>query len=263
MRPYLARPVVLLLAISGGGCGDAAPPRGPYAILGGDPRRSAEIADVEQPEWTRARARLGRLRGELPSRPYTERVELGVTDPRTGEHYEARGAVAVSPGRAARLVLLGPGGATALDLWVTRDRFRFAVPPMKLERRGGADPSDARGLPVGFLRWWLLAPLRGDLLFARSTRADAAFLLRDGRATVMLRTDGARFFALRREGTRAEALEWSARGIAPRAGARGRYVDAETGVRVHVVVEEVLAEEPDPAAFDDPDGPAAPEEARR
>ena len=36
-------------------------------------------------------------------------------------------------------------------------------------------------------------------------------------------------------------------------GARGRYVDGEWGLRVNVLVEEVLDSEPDPAAFFDPD----------
>jgi hypothetical protein len=195
-----------------------------------------------------------RMRSELPRRPYVERVEIGIVDPRNGKTYRARGAVAVSPvARAARLVLLGPGGTTAIDVWVTPDRFRFVIPAIKLERRGGADLSAARGLPIGFMRWWFLAPLDGELVLARSNYAEAAFLLRAGAATVTMRTNGERFYAIRREGTRLEGLEWSGGGLVPRAGARGRYIDGEWGIRVHVVIEEVLAEEPDEAAFRDPD----------
>jgi len=72
-------------------------------------------------------------------------------------------------------------------------------------------------------------------------------------ATVTMRTDGERFVAIRREGSRLEGLEWSGHGLGPRPGARGRYIDGEWGMRVHVVIEEVLATEPDPASFFDPD----------
>ncbi len=250
----LFRPVAaVVLVLAGAGCSAAPPPRGPYTIINGDPHRKAAVPEVSQAEWTLSRERLARLRSELPQRPYVERVQIGVVDPRNGKLYQARGAVAVSPDRAARLVLLGPGGTTAIDLWVTPERFRVAIPALKLEKRGGADASEARGLPIGFLRWWFLSPLDGELVLARSNKHEAAFLLRDGPATVTMRTDGQRFVAIRREHGRLEGLEWSGRGLAPRAGARGRYIDGEWGVRVHVVVEEVLPDEPDPAAFFDPD----------
>ena len=231
--------------------------RGPYTIIGGDPRREVKVPDIGQSEWTLSRERLLRMRGELPRRPYVERVQIGVVDPRTGKMYQARGAVAVHPDRAARLVLLGPGGTTALDVWVTRDRYRFAIPALKLEKRGGVNLEDARGLPVGFLRWWFLAPLDGELVLARSSKSEVAFILRDGPATVTFRTDGERFIAIRRStegGVHLEGLEWSSRGLAPVAGSRGRYIEGEHGLRVHILVEEVLDEEPDPAAFLDPDG---------
>ena len=95
--------------------------------------------------------------------------------------------------------------------------------------------------------------LRADALLARSSKQEAAFVLRDGAATVTIRTDGEKFTAIRRERSRLEGLEWVGRGLAPRAGARGRYIDGDWGMRVHVVVEEVLPDEPDPAAFLDPD----------
>lgn len=209
--------------------------------------------DVSQAEWTVSRERLATLRAEQPDRPYAERVRLSIHDPRTGRRYEARGAVAVSPDRAARMLLVGPAGTTALDVWVTRERFRFAVPAIHLERRGGVDTRDAAGLPIGMLRWWFLSPLAGRLLVARSSTAESAWLLRDGGATVMVRTDGRHFLAMRREGSRVEAIQWLGRGLAPRAGARGRYVEGRRGLRVDVVVEEVMESEPDPAAFLDPD----------
>ncbi len=235
------------------GCGLAPPVTRAYTIVHGDPRRHAEVPAVGQAEWTLSRERLGRIRSELPQRPYVERVQIGMVDPRTGKVYRARGAVAVSPDRAARLVLLGPGGTTALDVWVTRDRFRLSIPSMSFEKRGGASFSETRGLPIGLLRWWFLAPLEGKLVLARSSKEESVFLLRDGPATTTVRTDGERFVAIRREDGRLEGLEWSGRGLAPRAGARGRYIDGEWGVRVDVLVEEVLPDEPDPEAFLDPD----------
>jgi len=209
--------------------------------------------DVSQLEWTISRDRLTEMRGEQPDRPYAERIRVSIHEPRTGKQFEARGAVAISPDRAARMVLVGPGGATALDVWVTKDRFRFAVQAIHLEKRGGADPVDARGLPVGMLRWWFLSPLGGRLLLARSTEDESAWLLRDGGATVSVRTDGHSFLAVRRQGENLEGIEWNGPGLAPRAGARGRYMEAKHGLRVEVVVEEVMADEPDPGAFLDPD----------
>jgi len=225
----------------------------PYTIIGGDPQKKVEVPNIDQAEWTLSRERLRRMRGDLPRRPYVERVQLAIVDPRTGKVYQARGAVAISPDRAARMILIGPGGTTAMDVWVTRDRYRLVIPSLKIEKRGDRDLSEARGLPIGFLRWWFLAPLEGELVMARSNNSEAAFLLRDGPATVTMRTDGARFIAIRRESGKLEGLEWAGQGLTPRAGARGRYVDGELGLRVHVMIEEVLPDEPDPAAFFDPD----------
>ncbi len=243
------------IALAGAfGCAPAPPPaNGPYTMVGGDPRRAgARVPDVSQPEWTVSRERFARMRSGLPNRPFVERVQVGISDPRSGRVHQARGAVAIDPGRAARLVLLGPGGTTALDVWITRDRYRLSIPALKLERRG-TDAGDMPGLPLGFLRWWFLAPLEGRLVLARSSKGESSFMLRDGPATVTMRTDGQHVVAVRREGGRLEGLEWTGQGFVPSAGARGRYIDGEWGVRVQVVVEEVLDSEPDPAAFLDPD----------
>lgn len=245
-----------MLAVGGAGCGPALA-RSPYELITtervADVR--AEVPHVSQYEWAIARDRLERLRRGRPSRPYVERVRLLINDPRTGREYQARGAVAVSPGRAARMILVGPGGTTALDVWVTKDRFRFAVPAIKLEKRGGTDPAEAKGLPIGMLRWWFLSPLAGRLLLGRSTQAESAWILRDGPATVTVRSDGRRFIALRREGDSLEAIEWLSRGLVPQAGEHGRYVEGRYGLRVEVLVEEVLTTEPEAEAFADPDEP--------
>jgi hypothetical protein len=243
LSPRWALALALSLALTSSACSAARAPA----------PASATAAEVTQQEWTLSRARLAAIRRDVPTRPYVERVHVSIHDPRTGRQYEARGAVAVSPDKAARMLLVGPAGATALDVWVTRERFRFAVPSIKLEKRGGSDPEEARGLPVGFLRWWFLSPLTGRLLLARSTDAHSSWLLRDGAATVMVRTNGQSFMALRRESGHQEGLEWRGGGLAPRAGARGRYTEGAYGLRVDVRVEDVSPNEPPAEAFDDPD----------
>jgi hypothetical protein len=248
------------LALLGCGPVTTASARSPYEIIAKDgPTGSVDpndkLPDVTQYEWTIARDRLAQLRQGRPDKPYVERVRLAISDPRTGRQYQARGAVAVSPGKAARMILVGPGGTTALDVWVTKERFRFAVPAIKLEKRGGVDPAEAKGLPIGMLRWWFLSPLAGRLLVARSTTEESAWILRDGPATVTVRSDGKRFVALRREGETLEGIEWISRGLVPQSGEHGRYIEGRFGLRVEVLVEELLATEPDADAFADPDEP--------
>jgi hypothetical protein len=250
-----ARVALLLSAFALAGCGKAPLARSPYEIITRDPPAdvATKVPEVTAYEWSVARERLAGLRRGLPERAYVERVRLAISDPRTGRRYEARGAVALSPDRAARMMLVGPGGTTALDVWVTKDRFRFVVPAIHLKKRGGTDPAEARGLPIGMLRWWFLSPLAGRVLMARSTPSESAWLLRYGSATVTLRSDGKRFIALRREGDTLEGIEWVSRGMVPQNGARGQYIEGRFGIRVEVVVEEVLTNEPDPEAFADPD----------
>jgi hypothetical protein len=247
---------IVALALVLTGCGPRVIPPTSYATIVQRPHKeSAPPPEVSQPEWTLSRDRLAHIRKEQPERPYVEKVRLAIVDPRSGKEYMARGAVAISPDRAARMMLVGPGGTTALDVWVTKERFRFAVPGIQLEKRGGTSPEDARGLPIGLLRWWFLSPLGGKLLVGRSNQYESAWLLRDGDATVTVRTDGRRFIAVRREGGTMEGIEWLGRGLVPRAGARGRYVEGTYGLRVEVIIEEVMPDEPDPAAFLDPDAP--------
>ncbi len=108
-------------------------------------------------------------------------------DPHTGKVFQARGAVAVDPRHALRMILIGPGGVTALDAWITDERFRFVVPPISLERRGGGDAESARGLPIGFFRWWMLHPLDGRLLAAWNRDEGPLYLLRNHEETVLFR----------------------------------------------------------------------------
>jgi hypothetical protein len=180
--------------------------------------------------------------------------------PRVGRTFDARGGIAVAPGRALRMILVGGAGATLLDAWVTRDRWRIAVPPAALVRRGGGD--EPRDLPIGFLRWWFFRPLEGTLFAAAPAegvgRAGDVFLLRDeDGATVELRA-GACLRASRRAGARTERVEdCSAREGEPRPGDRVRYEDEASGFTVDMQLESLASQPPDEEAFRDPDAPGA------
>jgi hypothetical protein len=222
------------------------------------PKARPESALTQQ-EWASARERLAWLRGAVSDRPYAVELRVFMREPWTGRSFEARGALAVYPHNAARMVLVGPGGATALDMWITRDRWRFLVPAVDYRRAGGADAASARGLPVGFFRWWFLAPLDGRLLTATRTGDRRTFVLREGDGTTTLqeRREHGRehVVAKRREAGAVEGLEWIGHGFMPHAGDRARYVQDTTGLEVEVLVEAVSPDEPDPAAFLDPDDP--------
>lgn len=207
---------------------------------------------VTQAAWDEARGRLEALRARFFERPYVERLRVSLREPRTHRVFEARGAVAVQPGTAARMVLIGPAGATALDMWLGRDGWRFHVPALGPARRGGRDDSPAE-LPVGFFRWWLLAPLSGRLL---TVTERGELVLRDGGATVRI---GARAFgphlemrATRTVGARGERLFLVGLAARPAAGDVARYVDQRSGLSVDVTVEGVSPLD-DLAALLDPD----------
>lgn len=121
-------------------------------------------------------------------RAYSLNVTLELWVERLGMRTRGRGAVAVHPPDAVRMIMLGPGGTTAMDLWICRDAYRFSVPAVDLVRRGDANtpPEELRGLPVGFLRWWFLEPLGGRLLAAYPRVDGDAFVLKDGDSAVHL-----------------------------------------------------------------------------
>ncbi|MBX3227185.1 MAG: hypothetical protein KIT84_35385 [Labilithrix sp.] len=256
------RGVVVVGAIALGGCRPlpAALRHSPYTVINGDPRVKEVPPEPTQAEWNDARAHFVALQREVPVRPYVERVRVAVLDPRSGKVVQARGAVAVHPGQAARMVLLGPGGTTALDLWITPDRWRVSIPAAHIERRGGRDLGDALGLPVGFVRWWFLAPIAGELLYTQSTAADERTLwFKNDGGVIELRANAERLLAIRRaEDGRVDGVEWLSPSPAPRPRRQARYIDAAIGVRVDVLIEDVSPDEPDPAAFLDPDEKGTP-----
>lgn len=213
---------------------------------------------ISQELWTAYRERLAELREGRPEKPYVERVRLGVFSRRTGKKIEARGALAVSPRRAARLIMVGPGGATALDAWVTPEKYRVEIPAIHKAARGGKELDDTFGAPIGFLRWWMLSPLEGELLTLDVPRWEGAppmMILGDGTATYGVTSEIAkgRLTVIRRARGHVDAVQWFAKNLKPAAGQHGQYVDEEHHLTVDVFVEEVMPDEPDPAAFIDPD----------
>ena len=221
----------------------------------------AGAASPSLEEWRQARARLSEIRRHAAT-PRTLRLSLSLREPVTGRTLEARGAAAIAPPDALRMILLGPGGTTALDLWLSRDRFRFAVPAIDLLRRGDRTTPRAamRGLPIEFLRWWLLGPATGSLLWAGREQGAARLLLRSGAALVDLRvSDAGEILAHRATWTAAsrgepprlideEAILSERLGCAP-----VRYWQASTGLEITVRCEGEDLTPPNPRAFDDPD----------
>jgi hypothetical protein len=207
-------------------------------------------------EWRAARQQLEQLRARYaPPGAYTMNVTLELTEPYTGQRVRARGAVAVSPAEhALRMIMLGPGGTTALDLWVCQDRFRFVLPAADLSRRGDARTprSELRGLPVEFLRWWLLAPLGGQLLFTLDGESGRRYVLRDGAAVVDVRAGpGLGLEVERRSEQDRERVQAEGPGCAS-----VRYDQASTGIDLWVRCEQLDRSRTPPAeAFADPDDP--------
>ena len=215
--------------------------------------------------WRHAKRLLADM-AEQANRPRTMRIALALREPITGRTLESRGALAVSPPESLRMILLGPGGTTSLDLWVHDDAFRFAVPAIDLLRRGDAHTprSDMRGLPVDFLRWWLLRPTSGTLLWHVFRDTGKRFVLRDGSAIVDLHVAPSGRVTARR-------TTWESSSDKPKhrrkideeileADKFGcgvvKYQQASTNLRVTVTCESEDTERPpNPRAFVDPDAP--------
>jgi hypothetical protein len=206
-------------------------------------------------EWPALQERLVEVRDARPRDPWAAVVHVTMRAPRTGHVEDGRGAIAIAPGRAVRMILVGGAGFTLLDAWVSRDRWRIAVPPANVVRRGGAsdDPDD---LPVGFLRWWFFTPLEGALFAAARTDSGMLWLLHDADAVIeLLETpcSGGRLLAVtRRAHGRSETVR-ECRGRVARAGDWVEYGDAASGLGIRLVVESVASEVPHDGAFGDPD----------
>lgn len=244
------------------------------ALAAGCAKPTVVAPVVTQSEWTDARRALAELRRHTPSKAFVEIVHVSLREPKTGHVLRARGAVAIDPHRAMRLVLLGPGGTTALDVWVTPDAWRFAVPELNVVRRskaGDASADLAAGFPIEFFRWWFLEPLDGRLLFAKESSDPSqsvtyrSFVLANGETTVRLtamyglhESSGPlrrAFFASRRDlrVRGVDNLSWHAHDFLPGPGEDASYKQSATGFEVQIGVEEMSLDAPDPTAFFDPD----------
>ena len=102
-----------------------------------------------------------------------QELTIGIKDLASGRGFEGRGVILVLPRHALRMILLGPGGTTAMDVWMRDGRFRVAIPALSRVVRGDAATPRAqmRGMPVDLL-WRLLVDPFGSIAFARRGHPD-------------------------------------------------------------------------------------------
>ncbi|HEY5242922.1 MAG TPA: hypothetical protein VIJ22_15690, partial [Polyangiaceae bacterium] len=74
--------------------------------------------------WPALRNALASQRDSRSTRPWSAGVAVTLREPRSGRVIRGRGGLAVVPGRALRMILIGVAGVTMLDAWVTRQRWR-------------------------------------------------------------------------------------------------------------------------------------------
>lgn len=217
---------------------------------------SAPTIVSTQAEWRSARAELEGLRRETPRDPRVEMVRISVRGP-GGVKFDGRGAVAVAPGRALRMMLLGPAGRTALDVWATPSRYRLAIPDLDVIERGGE--SAPAHLPIELFREWFLAPLGGRLLAAGHVGGERFFILKGRGRSLELRVgprgaDGRRHYAIRKHDARGgESAEWNGRALWPSIGETVHFYRPAAALELVVEIEGVSSEAPDPAAFEPPE----------
>jgi hypothetical protein len=223
------------------------------------PARPAPWAPATAQSWHQLGRALEDQRLSRPREPWSAGLRITMRDPVSGRVVDGRGAIAVEPGQAVRMILTGAAGATMLDAWVTQARWRVAVPPLEIVRRGGTD--EPRDMPVGFLRWWFLTPLTGRLFAATFTQGGSLWLLRYGSAVIELReascARGTLLHATRRVVGHAETVEECRERGAPSPGDSASYVDEASGLCVDVSLESVAATPPSGEAFQDPDAPGS------
>lgn len=207
--------------------------------------------------WPELGRELEQQRRSRPQEPWSAGLRITMRDPTSGRAIDGRGAIAVKPGQAVRMILTGAAGATMLDAWVTKTRWRVAVPPLSIVRRGGIE--EPRDMPVGFLRWWFLTPLAGGLFAATFTEGGLLWLLRYGGGVIELReascSRGILLHASRRISGHAETVEECRARAAPSAGDSAHYLDESSGLCVDILLESTGAEPPRDEAFQDPDLP--------
>ncbi len=233
------------------------------SLLGCAPPVPAELPPPSLADWKRGLEKLTALRAAAAG-ARTERLALSLREPHTGHVLQARGAVAIAPPGALRMILLGPGGTTALDLWMSGARFRFAVPAIELSRRGdlAAPSAERRGLPVDFLGWWLLRPASGTLLWTGREPAGDRFVLRDGAAVIdLVAFDDGHVEARRAVWSEGKRVDEETVSAAKMGCGLVRYHQRSTGLDVTVTCEGETLGDPQPRALADPDAPPDAERA--
>lgn len=246
------------------------------------PDQSPGAAYSEQGFQT-AQALLSRLQTELnPKAPHTKKVAFLLSEPITGRYLEGRGAVAVAPPDALRMILLGPGGTTGVDLWLSdaQQDFRFSVPALNLTVRGKLNSAATRRFPVDFLKFWLLQPVVGEFLWYERRGTADRFALRDAvqKDTVM---EICAIFGTGADFRDTEVVIRRSRWSSPTPEGRSRCLDREvisargllcadtyytqqsTGLSVQIFCESIEENPPNPKAFSDPDAPVQPGGATR
>ena len=159
MRFLRAFPGCLAIALSLAGCPTPRTHGRPPAFLSDAQLHDGATIDAAAlPTWTKA-----------PTADLREELVVSIRDDVSGRGFEGRGALVVRPGHALRMILLGPGGTTAMDVWMREGRWRVSIPALDRVVRG--DPSTPRsalrGLPIPLLSRWLVAPFGGELVVAR------------------------------------------------------------------------------------------------
>jgi hypothetical protein len=168
MLERAGRAAVCLALCSGGlvlACSAAPGPRRPPRLDRAELGDAGAIATRDFPAWTRP------SHGDL-----RQALTIAIRDGVSGRGFEGRGVVVVRPGHALRMILLGPGGTTAMDVWIRDGRWRVAIPALDRVVRGdGSTPKEKmRGLPIGLLSRWLVAPFGGSLVAAHAGRVDVS-----------------------------------------------------------------------------------------
>jgi hypothetical protein len=135
-----------------------------------------------------------RADGRAPTETYRQTIVISIREAVSGRGFEGRGVVAVMPGRALRMILLGPGGTTAMDCWIRDGRWRVAIPGLDRIVRGDRSTprSTMRGLPIDLLERWLVAPWGGTIVAAHrgTVRADGSVGGEQGTVAWLLRNAG-------------------------------------------------------------------------
>lgn len=189
----------------------------------------------------------------------TDRLRVTFDSPWLSEPMSARGAVSISrpEEKSLRLLLVGPGGTTAMDLWLRQDRYRLALPALDRIIRGSLHDAleTRRALPVDFLAWWMLAPFDGELLWAVREEDALRVILRRASAYVDVRLfDSGSISAVRRVWSSKDTVtsEETIKASGLRCPYDVTYFHHETRLRVAVTCE-TTSDKVNSAAFREPE----------